>query len=56
MMAGLAKRLHPGRSGLGRPGGGSWAFAAKVIGIGLCAGLMLVYCQVLLDACFRGLH
>jgi hypothetical protein len=51
MMAGLVRRVHPGRSGRG-----AWAFAAKVIGIGLCAGLMLVYCQVLLDACFRGLH
>jgi hypothetical protein len=51
MMAGLVRRVHPGRSG-----SGVWAFAAKVIGIGLCAGLMLVYCQFLLDACFRGLH
>jgi hypothetical protein len=31
-------------------------FAAKVIGIGLFAGLMLTYCNVLIDACFRGLH
>jgi hypothetical protein len=51
MMAGLVRRVHPGRSG-----SRAWAFAAKVIGIGLVAGLMLVYCQVLLDACFRGLH
>jgi hypothetical protein len=42
-----------GRAG---SGGSAWGFAAKVIGIGVCAGLMLVYCQVLLDACFRGLH
>ena len=53
MMAGLAKRFHWGRAG---SGSGAWGFAAKVIGIGLCAGLMLVYCQVLLDAGFRGLH
>ena len=31
-------------------------FAAKVIGIGLFAGLMLTYCNVLIDACFRGLR
>jgi hypothetical protein len=55
MMAGLAKRFHMGREGAGS-GSGVWGFAAKVIGIGLVAGLMLVYCQVLLDACFRGLH
>ena len=30
--------------------------ALKVIGIGLFTGLTLVYCQFLLDACFRGLH
>jgi hypothetical protein len=55
MMAGLAKRFQLGRAGSGS-GSSAWGFAAKVIGIGLCAGLMLVYCQVLLDACFRGLH
>ena len=32
------------------------AFAAKMIGIGIFAGLTIVYCQVLIDACFRGLH
>jgi hypothetical protein len=31
-------------------------FAAKVIGIGVAAGLMLTYCNALIDACFRGLH
>lgn len=31
-------------------------FAIKVIGIGVFAGLMLTYCNVLLDACFRGLR
>jgi hypothetical protein len=34
----------------------SVGFAAKVIGIGVFAGLMLTYCNALLDACFRGLH
>jgi hypothetical protein len=32
------------------------AFAIKVIGIGAFAGLMMTYCQFLIDACFRGLH
>ena len=61
-MSGLARRLHwrpdgrpDWRPRLGRPGG-AVAFAVKVIGIGLFAGLTLVYCQFLLDACFRGLH
>ena len=31
-------------------------FAIKVIGIGAFAGLMMTYCQFLIDACFRGLH
>jgi len=31
-------------------------FAAKVIGIGVFTGLMITYCQYLIDACFRGLH
>jgi hypothetical protein len=34
----------------------SVGFAAKVIGIGVFAGLMLTYCNALIDACFRGLH
>lgn len=34
----------------------SLGFAAKVIGIGVFAGLMLTYCNALIDACFRGLH
>ena len=50
MMAGLARRLHDKRAM------GAMGFAAKVIGIGIGAGLILVYCQFLLDACFRGLH
>ena len=31
-------------------------FAAKMIGIGLFAGTTMVYCQFLIDACFRGLR
>jgi hypothetical protein len=31
-------------------------FAAKVIGVGVIAGLMLTYCNALIDACFRGIH
>ena len=49
-MAGLARRVEPHRPS------GALKFALKVIGIGLVAGLTLVYCQFLLDACFRGLH
>ena len=36
--------------------GESVGFAAKVIGVGVAAGLMLTYCSALIDACFRGLH
>jgi hypothetical protein len=39
---------HPRKESVG--------FAAKVIGIGVFAGLMLTYCNALIDACFRGLH
>jgi hypothetical protein len=31
-------------------------FAAKLIGIGVLAGLGMTYCNALIDACFRGLH
>jgi hypothetical protein len=34
----------------------SVGFAAKVIGIGVFAGLMLTYCNALIVACFHGLH
>ena len=33
----------------------SVGFAAKVIGVGVFAGLMLTYCNALIDACFRGI-
>jgi hypothetical protein len=31
-------------------------FAAKMIGVGLLAGLMLTYCNALIEVCFRDLH
>ena len=34
----------------------AFGFAAKVIGVGVFAGLMITYCQFLIDACFKGLH
>jgi hypothetical protein len=49
-MTALVKRLRGAR------GSGTLGFAAKVIGIGLFAGLMLTYCNALIDACFSGLH
>ena len=49
-MHGLLRRARPSR------GHGVAGLAVKLIGIGLFAGLTLVYCQFLLDACFRGLH
>ena len=38
------------------PKGEAVGFAAKLIGIGVLAGLGLTYCNALIDACFRGLH
>ena len=34
----------------------AFVFAAKLIGIGVFAGLTITYCQFIIDACFRGLH
>jgi hypothetical protein len=31
-------------------------FALKVIGVGLFAGLVLTYCNMLLDACMSGIR
>jgi hypothetical protein len=50
MMSVLARRASAGRSSRGM------GFAAKMIGIGLAAGVVLAYCQFLIDACFRGIH
>jgi hypothetical protein len=49
-VTGLARKFAGVRSGE------ALGFAAKVIGVGLFAGLTLTYCQFLIDACFRGLH
>ncbi len=49
-MSVLASRANGGRPK------GSVSFAAKVLGIGVVAGVVLVYCQFLIDACFRGIH
>jgi hypothetical protein len=46
----ITTREHHGRTGE------VIVFGAKVIGVGIFAGLMVVYCQFLIDACFRGLH
>jgi hypothetical protein len=34
----------------------AFGFGAKVIGIGVFAGLMLTYCNALLDACMSGIR
>jgi len=46
----ITSRQHHGRAGE------VFWFGAKVIGVGIFAGLMVTYCQFLIDACFRGLH
>jgi hypothetical protein len=68
MMWDLVRRVEGMGGGMGASTGTSEApetrprsnesvgFAAKVIGIGVFAGLMLTYCNALIDACFRGLH
>jgi hypothetical protein len=38
------------------PKGEAVGFTAKLISIGVLAGLGLTYCNALIDACFRGLH
>ncbi|HEY2902441.1 MAG TPA: hypothetical protein VGL59_17795 [Polyangia bacterium] len=49
-MSHVADRLRGGRQA------SAVGFAVKVIGIGVFAGLILTYCNVLLDACFRGIR
>ena len=61
MMWDLVRRIEGGEGRMperlpARKSGDSVGFAAKVIGIGVFAGLMLTYCNALIDACFRGLH
>jgi hypothetical protein len=48
MMSGLARQIRYSGPGV--------AFALKVIGVGLFAGLVLTYCNVLLDACMSGIR
>jgi hypothetical protein len=53
------EQLNPGGMARGeepRVKDRAMSFAAKVIGIGVVAGLMLTYCNALIDACFRGLR
>jgi hypothetical protein len=51
MMSVLARRLESDRRLAGSAG-----FAAKMVGIGLGAGLILVVCQFLIDAWFRAIR
>ena len=51
MTWGLARRTSVTSDG--GHAGESLGFAAKMVGIGLCAGLALVSCQVLIDALFH---
>ena len=50
MMSGLVRQMRYSGTGAGL------AFAVKVIGVGLFAGLVLTYCNVLLDACMSGIR
>jgi hypothetical protein len=54
MMSVLARRLGGGR--FDRRLAGSAGFAARMVGIGLLAGLLLVVCQFLIDAWFRAIR
>ncbi|HEX3901261.1 MAG TPA: hypothetical protein VH853_00320 [Polyangia bacterium] len=56
MMSVLARRFGSGRLGVDRRLAGSAGFAAKMVGIGLFAGLLLVVCQFLIDAWFRAIR
>jgi hypothetical protein len=51
MMSALARRLESDRRLAGSAG-----FAAKMVGIGLGAGLILVVCQFLIDSWFRAIR
>jgi hypothetical protein len=51
-MSVLVRRFSGRRAGAGETLG----FAAKVIGIGVFAGLVLTYCNALITACFSGLR
>jgi hypothetical protein len=49
MMSGIERHVRYGS-------GSAWTFAVKVIGVGIFAGLVLTYCNVLLDACMSGIR
>ncbi len=55
MTWGLARRTSERTVGgsVGGITGESLGFAAKMVGVGLCAGLALVTCQFLIDALFH---
>jgi hypothetical protein len=62
MTWGLARRMSTGGDGVRTVGGatgyggvtrGSLGFAAKMVGIGLCAGLALVSCQFVIEKFFQ---
>jgi hypothetical protein len=59
-MLGMTRPLRfPGTESRLRSGAGtarSVGFAVKVIGVGIFTGLMLTYCNALLDACMSGIH
>lgn len=50
MMSGIARHVRYQGTG------SAWTFAVKVIGVGIFAGLVLTYCNVLLDACMSGIR
>ncbi|HLK92349.1 MAG TPA: hypothetical protein VKZ18_20815 [Polyangia bacterium] len=54
MMSTLARRLEGAESDRRLASGA--VFAAKMVGVGLGAGLLLVVCQFLLDAWFRAIR
>jgi hypothetical protein len=49
MISGIQRHVRYGS-------GSAWTFAVKVIGVGIFAGLVLTYCNVLLDACMSGIR
>jgi len=51
MMSGIARHVRYSAGS-----GSAWTFAIKVIGVGVFAGLVLTYCNVLLDACMSGIR
>jgi hypothetical protein len=65
MTWGLARRMSTGVDSVRVAGGAtgdsgvtgqSLGFAAKMVGIGLCAGLALVSCQLAIEACFHAMR